>query len=226
MMMRSRSLASPWRPTQHSGTWASLLLAFASIAGCTQPLKVAGAWSEGATRPQAFNKLLIVGVSPDYKQRCEFEAVLERTLRTNSTVVATRSCSAMKADEPLSRESIERVAATIGADGVLATRLVAATSSLKEGGSGDTRGSVRFNASDVGYGYYGMPVVYGDFVASSSIFSLETEFEVTTKLYETRGASLVYSVATTGKTQDASHIVREDISSAIAARLRKVGLIP
>lgn len=203
-----------------------LLLAFASIAGCTQPLKVAGAWSEGATRPQTFNKLLIVGVSPDYKQRCEFEAVLERTLRSNSTVVANRSCSAMKADEPLSRESIERVAATIGTDGVLATRLVAATSSLKEGGSGETRGSALYKASDIGYGYYGMPVVYGDFEVSPSVFSLETEFEVTTQLYETRTASLVYSLTTTGKTRDASHIVREDISSAIVARLRKVGLIP
>ena len=131
----------------------------------------------------------------------------------------------MKADEPLNRESIERVAASVAADGVLATRLVAAASSLKEGGSGDTRGSVRYKATDVGYGYYGMPVVYGEFEASQSIFSLETEFEVTTQLYETRGASLVYTLKTTGKTQDANNIVRDDITSAIVARLREAGLI-
>ena len=226
MMTRSKFSANPWRPSKRSRALAPLLLALAGLASCTQPLKATGAWNEGATRPQTFNKLLIVGVSPDYKQRCNFEWALETKLRNETAVTAIRSCSAMKADEPLNRESIERVAASVGADGVLATRLVAAASSLKEGGSRDTRGSVQFNATDVGYGYYGMPVVYGDFEVSPSIFSLETEFEITTQLYETRGASLVYSIKTTGKTQEANNIVRDDITSAIAARLSEAGLIP
>ena len=225
MMTRSRISARSWRPSERSHALAPLLLVIAGLAGCTQSLKVTGAWNEGATRPQTFNKLLIVGVSPDYKQRCDFEWTLATTLRSDTAVTAIRSCSAMKADEPLSRESVERVVASVGADGVLASRLVAAATSLKEGGSRDTRGSGLYKATDMSYGYYGMPVVYADFSVSPSIFSLESEFEITTQLYETRGASLVYSLKTTGKTQDANNIVRVDISSAIAARLREAGLI-
>jgi hypothetical protein len=226
MMTRSRISANPSRPSKRSRALAPLLLAIAGLASCTQPIKVTGTWNEGATRPQTFKKLLIVGVSPDYKQRCNFEFVLANTLYSDSTVDAIRSCSAMAADELLSRESVERVVASLGADGVLASRLVAATTGVKEGGTRDTRGSVQFNATDVGYGYYGMPVVYGDFAVSPPIFSLESEFEITTQLYETRGASLVYSLKTTAKTQDANNVIRVEVGWAIAAHLRQAGLIP
>jgi hypothetical protein len=224
MMTRRRILENPRRLAKRSRALVPLLLAITSLAGCAQPLRVTGDWNEGATRPQSFKKLLIVGVSPDYKQRCNFEAVLATTLRSE-TVEAIASCSAMKADEPLSRENVERVVASLGADGVLATRLVAATTSAKEGGTRDTRGSSMYKATDMGYGYYGMPVVHGEFVASPPMFSLETEFEVTTQLFETRGGTLVYRLTTTGKTRDSARIVIDDISAAISVRLRQAGLI-
>ena len=207
---------------------AALILAIAGLAGCTQPIRATGAWAEGATRPQTFRKLLIVGVSPDYKQRCNFEWVLATKLRSE-TVEAITSCSLMKSDVQLSRESIEPVVRSSGTDGVVATRLVDSGASLKEGGTDDTRGSALYKATDVGmgygYGYYGMPVVYGDFAASRPIIELENTFEVVTQVYETRGATPVYSLKTKGKSRDAMNIVREDISSAIAERLRQDGLV-
>jgi len=206
------------------GILAPLLLAIACLAGCAHPFRVTGTWTEGATRPQTFKKLLVVGVSPDYRQRCNFEWALARTLGSD-TVKAIASCSAMAADEHLSRESIERVVASTGADGVLATRLVTASASVQEGGSHDTRGSGQYKATGVGYGYYGMPVIYGEFAAQPSIFSLEHQFELTTQLYETRAASLVYNLKTTAKTQDSSDVVLVQVSSVIAARLRQDGLV-
>jgi hypothetical protein len=203
---------------------AALILAIAGLAGCTQSIRATGAWAKGATRPQTFRKLLIVGVSPDYNQRCNFEWVLATKLRSE-TVEAITSCSLMKADVQLSRESIEPVIKSSGADGVVATRLVTSGGSLKKGGTSDTRGSAMYKATDMGYDYYGMPVVYGDFAASRPIIELESTFEVLTQVYETRGASPVYSLETTGKSRDAINIVREDISSAIAERLRQDGLI-
>ena len=207
---------------------AALIFAIAGLAGCTQSIRATGAWAEGATRPQTFRKLLIVGVSPDYNQRCNFEWVLATKLRSES-VEAITSCSLMKSDVQLSRESIEPVIRSSGTDGVVATRLVDSGASLKEGGTGDTRGSALYKATDIGmgygYGYYGMPVVYGDFAASRPIIELESTFEVVTQVYETRGASPVYSLTTTGKSRDAINIVREDISSAIAERLRQDGLV-
>lgn len=229
MMTRSRISANPWRPSKRSHALFPLLLALAGLVSCAQPVKVTGAWNEGATRTLTFKKLLIVGISPDYQQRCNFERALATTLSSNTTVKAITSCSAMKADELLSRASVERVVASLGADGVLASRLVTAVTGLKESGSRDTRGSGMYKARDVGYGYYGMPVVYGDFSVSPSIFSLESEFEIATQLYETRGASLVYSLETKAKIQDSSNtkleIMLAEISSAIAARLRQAGLI-
>ena len=212
------------RPSQRSLAVAALILTTAGLAGCTQSIRATGNWAEGATRSQTFRKLLVVGVSPDYNQRCNFEWVLATKIRS-ANVEAITSCSLMKADVQLSRESIEPVVRSVGADGVVATRLVTSAGSLKEGGSGDTRGSALYKASDSGYGYYGMPVVYGDFEQTRPIIDLENTFEVTTQVYETRGASQVYSLKTKGKSRDAINIVREDISSAIAERLRQDGLI-
>lgn len=203
---------------------AALILAIAGLAGCTQSIRATGSWNEGATRPQTFKKLLVIGVSPDRNQRCNFEWVLASKLRSETTDAIT-SCSLMKADVPLSRESIEPVVQSSGADGVVATRLVTSAGKLKEGGTGETRGSALYKASDSGYGYYGMPVVYGDFEQTRPIIDLEHTFEVTTQVYETRGASLVYTLKTAGKSRDAINIVREDISWAIAERLRQAGLI-
>jgi len=141
---------------------AALILAIAGLAGCTQSIRATGAWAEGATRPQTFRKLLIVGVSPDYNQRCNFERALATKLRSE-TVEAITSCSLMKADVQLSRESIKTVIKSSGADGVVATRLVTSGGSLKQGGTSETRGSAMYKATDMGhdygYGYYGMPVV-------------------------------------------------------------------
>jgi hypothetical protein len=224
MIASLRFPAQSRRPSQRSLAVAALILAIASLAGCTQPIRATGDWNEGATRPQTFKKLLVVGVSPDYNQRCNFEWVLATKMRSD-TVEAITSCSLMKADVQLSRESIEPVIKSSGADGVVATRLVTSGGSLKKGGTSDTRGSAMYKATDMGYDYYGMPVVYGDFAASRPIIELESTFEVLTQVYETRGASPVYSLETTGKSRDAINIVREDISSAIAERLRQDGLI-
>jgi hypothetical protein len=206
---------------------AALILAIAA-AGCMQSIRSTGAWHEGATRSQGFRKLLVVGVTPDYNQRCNFEWVLATKMRSE-TVEAISSCSLMKAEVHLSRESIERVVQESGVDGVVATRLVTSSGRLKEGGTGDTRGSGLYKATDsgyaYGYGYYGMPVVYGDFEQTRPIIDLENAFEVMTQVYETRGASVVYTLKTAGKSRDSMDIVREDISSSIAERLRQDGLI-
>jgi len=211
---------------------APLLFAVAALAGCTQPIKVTGAWNEGATRPQTFKRLLIVGVSPEYSARCNFEYAMATLLRS-AALKAIASCSAMKEDEQLNRENVERVVASLGIDGVLVTRLVAASASVKEGGSHDTRSTQSYKVSGVGYDYYGygaygaygMPVVYGEFAVQPSIFSLEHNFEIATQLYETRGASVVYSLKTKAKSQEARNTMLAEIGSGIATRLRQAGLI-
>ena len=226
MIANPRFQAESRRTSQRLPAVAALVVAIAGLGGCTQPIRATGTWNEGATRPQTFRKLLVVGVTPDYNQRCNFEWVLATKMRSEA-VESITSCSLMKADVQLSRESIEGVIKSSGVDGVVATRLVDSGASLKQGGTEDTRGHGMYKATDMGYGYgyYGMPVVYGEFSSSRPIIEMESTFEVVTQVYETRGASQVYTLKTAGKSRDDINIVREDISWAIAERLRKDGLI-
>src|SRR5262245_52130785 len=97
MIAGHRFAAESRRPPQCSLALAALILAIAGVAGCSHAIKATGAWNDGATRPQTFRKLLVVGVSPDRNARCNFEWVLATKMRS-ATVEAITSCSLMKAD--------------------------------------------------------------------------------------------------------------------------------
>jgi hypothetical protein len=99
----------------------------------------------------------------------------------------------------------------------------------QEGGSADTRGGSYYKATGYGYatyadgyGVYGMPVTYVDFQTAPTIMTISGEVHVRSKLYETHGATLVYTVETAGSSKDvestSSGIV--SVAAPIAARLR------
>ena len=210
-----------------------ILLAAASLAGCTRPVSVDGGWGDGVARNQTFAKVLVVGVTPDFNQRCSFERSLAAELRSD-TVVATASCAVMNMKDPLTRESVEGVVASLGADAVVATRLVSLSAKAKEGGSADARGGAYYKATDISYGYgagywgaYGMPgtVVAVEFQTAPSAFSVEGTVHISTNVYETRGASIVYSLDTKAKNLKSRELALTQISPAIAERLRREGLI-
>jgi hypothetical protein len=198
-------------------------------------VKSDGAWGEGVPHNQSFRKLLVVAVTPDINQRCAFEEAMKQGL-VSPTVSAATSCSVLGLKEPLTREAVERGVASFGADAVLATRLVDSSLQLKEGGGTDTRGSAQYKATGTGYAYpyahapgywgpYGMPVVYGEFQTSPSVFEVQGTVRVTTQLYETRGATLVYTVDTRSAKLESRPQAMAAITSAIAERLHRDGLI-
>src|SRR5215469_1871161 len=106
--------------------------------GCSG-VSVKGNWQDGAPRNQTYSRLLVIGVSPDRDLRCAFESTFASQLRSASTTVIT-SCEQMSAKEPLTRENVERAAASVHADAVLATRLVSMNIGHGEGSSNDMRG--------------------------------------------------------------------------------------
>ena len=208
-----------------------VLLGAASLAGCAQPVKVDGAWQDGASREQAFTRVLVVGVSPKLNQRCSFETFLAARIRSEATIAIT-SCNAMSHEDPLTRENIERAVAEQRADAVLATILVAATAAVKDGGTGDSRGGAYYKATDIGYatyyggfGVYGVPVVYGEFQTAPSIMGLERQVEIVTRLFETDNATLVYELNTRAKSLDSRAEGLAEVTSQIAERLRREGLV-
>jgi hypothetical protein len=166
---------------------------------------------------------LVVGISPDVNQRCSFERALASKIKSDNTV-AIVSCDAMPPNAELTRESVEAAVAANNADAVLATSLISKSWDVKEGGTRDTRGAAYYKATDSYYGVYGT-VVAADFRTSAPITTLEGAAHVTSKLYETRGATVVYTVDTKVRKIESRDEGIAAITAPIGKRLRKDGLI-
>ena len=205
-------------------SFSSLTLAV-WLCGCSG-VSVKGAWQDGAPRNQTYTRLLVIGVSPDRDLRCAFESTFASQL-TSASTTAISSCAKMNAKEPLTRENVERVAASVRADAVLATRLVSMGTGQGEGTGNDTRGNSVYKATDFGYGAYGMPVTYVDFQTAPPLTSITSSLHVVTKLYETHGATLIYTIDTVTKSQeiDSTEATLVTITAPTADRLRRAGLI-
>jgi len=206
-----------------------LALATGGLGGCASQGRASGSWTEGAAQGQTFQRVLVVGVSPDLDQRCTFERFLAQRIQSETTTAIT-SCSSVAQREPLTRESIEGAVAAKQADAVVATILVSQGWKVGEGGGHDDRGGGMYKATDAGYamgyyGAYGVPVVYGEFKTAPSIMSMKGEVSVATKVYETRGATLVYTIDTSAKNIESKASGLDAITTPIADRLRRDGLI-
>jgi len=198
------------------------------LSGCAQQAQAKGAWQDGVPRKQSFTRVLIVGVSPHVNQRCAFEAFMASQLKSDS-LQAIRSCDAVTQKNPLTLESIEQAVASVQADAVLATNLVSREYEAKEGGSRDTRGSAMYKATDAGwatgyYGVYGVPVIYGEFETAPAITTAQGEVRVSSRFYETRDKTLIYTLDTHVRNVESTDVALHDIAAAIAKQLRRDGL--
>ena len=227
-----------WMARRAAPAAVLMLAAGAALSGCSQPVKVQGAWQDGVPRNQSFTRVLVVGVSPDYNQRCAFEGFVANQIRSASTTAFT-SCRVLSSKEPLTRENVERAIAEHKADAVLATFLVAGEIEAKEGGSMETRGDSYYKATGFdyvdgyyggyggyrGYGVYGVPVVYGEFRTAPPLTSVQGSVEIASRLYETSGATMVYELITTAQDLESRAGGMAEVSGAIADRLRRDGVV-
>jgi lipopolysaccharide export system protein LptA len=211
------------RATRSSVLPGLLLLSAGCLSSSSAHASVKGAWADNVSRDQSFSRVLVVGVSPDRNQRCSFEEALASKIRSANTV-AIVSCNVMPAKAPLTRENVEAAVAAQNADAVLATSLITRSWEAKEGGTRDTQGNAQYKATDAYYGVYGT-VVAVDFQTSAAITTLKGEAHVTSKLYETRGATVVYTVDTKVRNIESRETGLLEITVPIGKRLRKDGLI-
>jgi hypothetical protein len=202
---------------------ALFLLGVGSFAAPPTYAAATGAWADGAARDQTFSRVLIVGISPDRDQRCPFERSMAATIKSAATV-AIVSCDVMPSDAELTRESVEAAVAANDADAVLATSLISKKWETKEGATRDTQGDAYYKATDAYYGAYGT-VVAADFRVSTPITTLQGSAHVTSKLYETRGATVVYTLDTKVRKIESRDEGIAAISEPIGKKLRKEGLI-
>ena len=209
-----------------------LISGLALLTGCAmRPVITESMWVEGASRNQSFHELLIVGVSPNYNIRCNYERFVAAQLR-GPGVKATASCSYLDSTDPLTVAAVVPVVRKIRADAVLVTELIGRTNDVVEGGRSETRGAAYYKPVGYGYGspYYGgygsfgLPVTYVEFNAEQSAFALETSVVVASNLYETDKATRVYSIQVTAKNQSRDGVLHS-LSTAVADRLHRDGLV-
>lgn len=208
---------------------AAAFLLMAGLAGCSSRPSSSGAWTDGSQRGQAYQRVLIVGVSPNIDQRCPFERFLATRVKANGTV-AIVSCDAMDHKAPLSPEAVKAAVVAKQADAVIATNLVSKQWDVEEGGERDTRGGGMYKATDAGYvtgwyGAYGMPVIYGEFQTQSSIDTLQSDARVQTRVFDAQSATRVYTLDTQAKGISSPGAGLAEVTTAIADKLRKAGLI-
>jgi len=204
-----------------------VLLAAAACAG--NQVRSDGRWAEGVAKDQAFSRLLVIGVSPDVNQRCAFEDSLAQALQQLGTTAQT-SCAVLGLKEPITREAVERAIAETGADAVLASRPLGSSVKVKEGGTIESRGSAYYKPTDLGYatdywGIYGVPVVYGEFHTAPAEFYLQGSGTLMSELYRTADATRVYSVQTQAEGLESRQQGMLVVTTAIAEKLRRDGLI-
>lgn len=217
-----------------------ITLLTALLAGCAGQVKVSSDWQSDADRDQSFDRILVIGLSPDAGVRCDFESFMTNQLR--DTIEAKSSCMFMKTTEPLTRESIERVIDEYQPDAVLTTSLVHSAVGAAEGGSGDTRGAAMYKATGSGfedpyygpyggygyaggYGAWGVPVVYVEFQTVPVVTTVEGEITILSMLYRVADAALIYEVTTAAKNLHSRDEALATITAPIAERLRRDGLV-
>lgn len=220
------------RPGANRAFIAPLLLvgaAWLSTGHAAEKVKVTGSWEQGVPHDLTFTRVLVVGITHDVDQRCRWERFLAAKLN-GATTKAVASCDAVTKVDPLTLESIQDAVEWLKIDAVVATSLVAREWKAADGGGRDTRGTANYKATDAGlaYGYYGMygvPVVYGEFVATPPVTTLAGQAEVTTKVYATQGPRVVYTMDTKAQSSDFRERSMSSITTPMADKLRREGLI-
>ncbi len=204
-------------------------MAWLSPGYAAEKVKVTGAWQDGVPHDLTFARVLVVGITPDVDQRCRWERFLAAKLN-GTTTKAVASCDAVTKVDPLTLESIQEAVEWLKVDAVVTTSLVDREWKADEGGGRDTRGTANYKATDAGmaYGYYGMygvPVIYGDFVATPPVTTLKGTAQVTTKVYATQGPKVVYIMDTKAQSSDFRERSMSSVTTPMADRLRRDGLI-
>jgi hypothetical protein len=201
-----------------------LALSLVWVSGCAGGSSARSAW-QSPSRP-SFSRILIVGLSTDFDQRCSFEFALASQFSGSSTQ-ALVSCNSMTPTERLTRANIERVVVAEHADAVLTSAVVTLQFGLKKGS-----GTPYYQVTGVGYvtgplGDYGVPVAFVQLETMPSIPTVTGEIQLVTKLFDAKDATLIYSLDTQSKNDNVQSTpdAIETIAGLIGDRLRQSGVI-
>jgi hypothetical protein len=202
-----------------------LLLSVTWLSGCVGGGSASSAWQTAAPHPP-FSRILIVGVSTDFNQRCDFEFAMSSQFSGNPPHPIV-SCNSMTPTEQLTRANIERAVASVHADAVLTTAVVSVQTSEQKGeptpyyqivGQGYVTGPL---------GAYGIPVAFVQLETTTPLPTVSGDIHLITKLFDAKDATLLYSLDTQAKDNalQSTESTMDDLTGQIGNRLRRDGVI-
>jgi hypothetical protein len=207
-----------------------LILSLAWLVGCSGD-SVKSAWQQPGPRPPPFSRILIVGISTDFTQRCSFEYSLASQFQGSSTTPIA-SCDTLMPKDALTRANIERVVAATHADAVLTSTVVTVQMGSEQGNTRDTRGTSYYQVTGVGWvtgdlGAYGVPVAFVQLDTTKPIPQITGSVHILTKLFDVNDAKLLYTLDSETKSDDvqSSSSAIETITGEIGAKLHRDGII-
>jgi hypothetical protein len=206
------------------GSGVLLALSVAWISGCATSGSADSAWQVPAPHP-SFSKVLIVGISTDYNQRCNFEFAMASQFEGTTQPVV--SCNSMTQTDLLTSANIERVAKAQQADAVLTTTVV----TMQVGSEPGTK-IPYYKVVGVGYatgplGDYGVPVAFVQLASVKTLPTVTGDAHLLTKIFNVKNAALVYTADTETKADDlqSGSVTIETVTGQIGNRLRRDGVI-
>jgi hypothetical protein len=210
---------------KYASSSALLLLSVAWLSGCASNGSVSSAW-QASTPHLSFSRILIVGVSTDFNQRCDFEFAMASQFSGNSPQPVV-SCNSMTPTDPLTGANIERVAAAVHADAVLTTAVVSVQTSEQKG-----EPTPYYQVTGLGYvtsplGAYGVPVAFVQLESVTPLPTITGDIHLLTKLFDAKDATQVYSLDTQAKDNALASTASTmaTLTGLIGDRLRRDGVI-
>jgi hypothetical protein len=207
--------------------WTMPLICGALLAGCAGGNSVSGG-SHGSSSAHAYDRVLIVGLSSDYNQRCAFEFSLMSQLNAN-TPIAGASCDFLKPEDPLTRANILKVVASTKADAVVTTRALDSQFKAMQGGTMDDKGGVAYKPDDIYESSFddghGVVVGIGEVVQYPPITVVAGTVHLLTRVYDTASKSQIDNFQTkVGNIRSETDFLL-DVTPPIADQLRRDGII-
>ena len=196
-----------------------LLLPMLLLGACTKGTKVSPVRHEKRPAEAPYKKVLVVGVTPNEGLRWRWERTMASTLQDNG-LTAWSSVKQMGYDTPLNRDNVVTAVRKTEADAVLVSRLI--RQDVAPRGVDARKEAKKRRRDEVAVDFFRYDY---EEIEIPSYTLLTSTVEIATDLYETTEGRIVYSLNTITYQKQTEWEVLDEVTVAIAKRLRKDGMV-
>jgi hypothetical protein len=193
----------------------AFLTASILLLNCGGSVKLVRVWSHPEYVDKKVGKVLVVALSHREEVRAAFEYRLREELRSNG-IDAMASLENLPMSVKLTKENFPLYFKNDNIDAVLVTNLVSADTVLKY-----VRGMVHSKPVEY-YNMWGYYETRWVFYETSSTLTTETEYQIESNMYETKGGALIWSGLSKAVNPDNAIEVINKLSKMLVFELKRM----